>query len=115
MLSLCYQEPYVVTIFNPETGLRKAFRLNGYQNMDTMFRNYTARFCEYWPAGFYQESVFDEGAYVVEINPTLPCAWYLRCQADQSNLIVTVRLSTTLVPVTIVPIKLMDHYSSEEI
>ena len=65
MLSLCYQAPYVVTIFNPETGLRKAFRLNGYQNMDTMFRSYTARFCEYWPAGFYQESVFDEGAYVV--------------------------------------------------
>ena len=46
---------------------------------------------------FYQESVFDDGAYVVivEINPTLPCARYLRRQANQANLIVTERLSTT--------------------
>ena len=46
---------------------------------------------------FYQESVFDDGAYVVtvEINSSLPCARYLRRQANQANLIVPERMSTT--------------------
>ena len=71
MLSLCYQAPYVVTIFNPETGFKKAYRLNGHQNMGTIFCSYTARFCEYWPEAFYQESVFDDGVKETALSSLL--------------------------------------------
>lgn len=90
--STFYQGAHVVTIINPETDLKKAYRIHGHQTMERMFRHYTVNFCEYWPEAFFQESVYDDGNLVVtsQINPTPPSAWYFNKQVDPANLTVTV-------------------------